>query len=79
MVESKKQGKKVVIVGHLYEEDSEEGNNKNTEHLSKPSIEIGKFLLTIPKDLRREVKFEADEKGYKNTSDYICHILQKRH
>ncbi len=81
MAKKKNKGKKVVLVGHLYEQE-EQGNKKSRARGStkaeKPKVEMGKFLLTIPKDLRREIKFESDEKGFGNVSAYICHILCKR-
>ena len=78
MVDSKKLGKKIVLVGHLYEGNNENDVQETTEQSDAPATEMGKFLLSIPKDLRRKIKFESDEKGFKNASDYICHILLKR-
>jgi len=81
MAKKKNKGKKVVLVGHLYEQE-EQGNKKSRDRGStkaeKPKVEMGKFLLSIPKDLRREIKFESDERGFGNVSAYICHILRKR-
>ena len=81
MAKKKNKGKKVVLVGHLYEQ-GEQGNKKSrgrdSTKAEKSKVEMGKFLLTIPKDLRREIKFESDERGFGNVSAYICHILRKR-
>ena len=80
MVKKQNKKKKIVFVGHIYETTSEESKKDNTTNANKirPKEEIGKFLLSIPKDLRRDIKFESDEKGFGNVSDYICHILKKR-
>ena len=81
MAKKKNKGKKVVLVGHLYEQEKQ-GNKKSrgrgSTKAEKPKVEMGKFLLSIPKDLRREIKFESDERGFGNVSAYICHILRKR-
>lgn len=73
--------KKVVLVGHIYEA-SNEGNELETKRNATKDIktkdEMGKFLLSIPKSLRRDIKFESDERGFGNVSAYICHILRKR-
>jgi hypothetical protein len=80
MTNRKKKGRKVVLVGRLYEKDKEQKTitRNNSAEPKKTKVEMGKFLLSIPKDLRREIKFEADEKGFGNASTYICHILHKR-
>ncbi len=76
--------KKVVLIGHLYEQDPQQLQNvkkhaaKERIKTKEPKIDMGKFLLSIPKDLRREIKFESDERGFGNVSAYICHILKKR-
>ncbi len=36
------------------------------------------YLLSIDADLRRVIRVESIEKGYKNMSEYICEILRKR-
>jgi len=70
-------GKKVVLIGHLYE--NMEGIPQNDHEKGGVSKEeMGKFLLSIPKDLRRTIKFESEEQGFKNSSSYICHILVNR-
>jgi hypothetical protein len=84
MAKKKNKGKRVVLVGRLYEKsgkvkESEKSTRRKAEPTSKKrSDEMGKFLLSIPKDLRREIKFESDERGFGNVSAYICHILRKR-
>jgi len=81
MAKKKNKGKKVVLVGHLYEQEKEKKKpvqGRKPPKKEKPRVEMGKFLLTIPKDLRREIKFESDERGFGNVSAYICHILRKR-
>lgn len=70
-------GKKVVLVGHLYE-NVEEVLKKEGKNDGSVKDDMGKFLLSIPKDLRRKIKFESEEQGYKNASSYICHILLNR-
>lgn len=72
-----KSGKQVVFVGHLYE-SIEDVTKKCEKEGSFAKEEIGKFLLSIPKDLRRKIKFESEEHGFKNASSYICHILANR-
>jgi len=81
MTNRKKKGKEVVLVGCLYEKQSKCKKNysKKSSKTDTSKVEMGKFLLSIPKDLRREIKFESDEKGYSNTSEYICYILKRRH
>lgn len=80
----KKQKRKVVLVGYIYEENKKKAKSKKIDVPSNqddPSVftkEIGKFLLSIPKDLRRDIKFESDLEGFKNVSEYICHILSCR-
>lgn len=73
--------KKVVLVGHIYETNSE-GNESEMKRSStkdnKVKEEMGKFLLSIPKNLRRDIKFESDERGFENVSAYICYILRRR-
>lgn len=73
--------KKVVLVGHIYETSSEGKElemKRNATKDIKTKDEMGKFLLSIPKSLRRDIKFESDERGFGNVSAYICHILRKR-
>ncbi|BHH83675.1 hypothetical protein [Desulforhopalus sp. 52FAK] len=70
-------GKKVVLVGHLYE-NVEEVLKKEGKNEGSIKDDMGKFLLSIPKDLRRKIKFESEEQGFKNASSYICHILLNR-
>jgi hypothetical protein len=83
MAKKKNKGKRVVLVGRLYEKsgkakESEKSTRRKAGPTSKKRSEMGKFLLSIPKDLRREIKFESDERGFGNVSAYICHILRKR-
>lgn len=59
-------------------QDNKKKQGRDSTKAKKPKVEMGKFLLSIPKDLRREIKFESDEKGFGNVSAYICHILRKR-
>ena len=74
----KNSGKKVILVGQLFEnmDDAFQEDNKKR---GPTKDEMGKFLLSIPKDLRRKIKFESEEQGFKNASSYICQILQNRH
>lgn len=37
-----------------------------------------KFLLSLPAELRKEIRIESIKKGYQNMSEYICVILEKR-
>lgn len=74
----KKKGKKVVFIGSLYDDYPQDEGDKDLITKSN-HVDMGKFLLSIPKDLRRSIKFESDEKGFKNASAYICHILFQRH
>ncbi len=70
-----------MLVGRLYEKEkgSQKAFPQNKSPVkTAPKVEMGKFLLSIPKDLRREIKFEADEKGFGNASAYICHVLRRR-
>ncbi len=69
--------KKIVLVGHLYE-NIEDVSQKDAKKSGTVKDEMGKFLLSIPKDLRRKIKFESEEQGFKNASSYICHILLNR-
>jgi len=80
MAKKKQKGKKVVLVGRLYEPEKEKkkAQGKSSTKKATPTVEMGKFLLSIPKDLRREIKFESDERGFGNVSAYICHILRRR-
>lgn len=75
----KKKEKKVIFIGSLYEDSPKEEGAKDSSKSTTKHIDMGKFLLSIPKDLRRNIKFESDEKGFKNASAYICHILSQRH
>jgi len=78
---AKKNKKKVVLVGHIYETSSEKSKQEMSRDSAKIRIveeEMGKFLLSIPKDLRRDIKYESDERGFGNVSAYICHILRRR-
>lgn len=79
MTYDKKDGRKVILVGHLYEESDYISKDNKPEQSKETKDQMGKFLLSIPKELRRQIKFESDAQGFKNTSDYICEILNKRH
>ena len=67
------------MVGELYEDHNGEITKHSPKSKKDEKVEMGKFMLSLPKDLRRKIKFESDEKGFKNASDYICNILINRH
>jgi hypothetical protein len=78
MRKNKKKGKKVILIGSLYEDIPQEEEPKDLLKKENQHVDMGKFLLSISKDLRRDIKFESDKKGFKNASAYICHILSQR-
>ncbi len=55
-------GKKVVLVGHIYE-NIEDVSKRGEKKGSSARELMGEFLPSIPKDLRREIKFESEEQG----------------
>ena len=78
----KKNKRKVVLVGHIYETDDEKSQQEKSRDRGKikkvEEEEMGRYLLSIPKGLRRDLKYESDERGFGNVSVYICHILRRR-